>query len=507
MNDGQADSAPASTSVTIVNGPPTARPGGPYGGLAGQVITFDGSTSSDPDGDALTYSWDFGDGTSGTGVVATHAYAQLGNRMVTLVVNDGAHDSPPGTTTARIYDTVVTNLAASAPTRRTARLTWTSVGTSTQATAAQYDVRYGTTPITEATFAAALQAQGEPLPKVANSPETFDVTGLDPQTTYYFALKVLDAAGTASPLSNVVSVTTTEALVFLDDVEGGPASWVVEGSNGAGGPALWHVATHRSFSPTHAFYYGIDSKRTYNSGARNAGTLTSGPISLEGATGSYLAFRSFLQKESSTSFDQAKVFVSSNGGAWVQIGGLLLATTTLAPLELPLSAYDGQTVRIRFSFDTIDGALNDYEGWVLDDILVGASTRNRKPTASAGGPYSGGKGQAITFDGSGSSDPDGDSLTYQWSFGDGATGSGVAPVARVHSRRFVHGHPRRERREGQLRSGHGHGDDREPGAGGGGRRAVRRRPQSGDLVQRDGVQRPRRGSAHVPVGFRRRSDG
>src|SRR5262249_17805797 len=158
----------ATTSVTITTAPPTARAGGPYGGLPNQVITFDGSTSSDPDGDPLTYRWSFGDGTTATGVTATHTFAQVGNYTVSLVVNDGTFDSPPSTPVARIYGTVVTNLAVSAPARRTARLTWTSVGTSTGSVAAQYDVRYAKAPITEATFAAAFQAQGEPAPKVAN---------------------------------------------------------------------------------------------------------------------------------------------------------------------------------------------------------------------------------------------------------------------------------------------------------------------------------------------------
>ena len=35
-----------------------------------------------------------------------------------------------------------------------------------------------------------------------------------------------------------------------------------------------------------------------------------------------------------------------------------------------------------------------------------------------------GRSAAISFDGSGSSDPDDDTLTYRWDFGDGATGSG-----------------------------------------------------------------------------------
>lgn len=50
---------------------------------------FDGRASSDPDGDALTYAWAFGDGAQGVGATATHAYAAPGRYTVTLTVSDG----------------------------------------------------------------------------------------------------------------------------------------------------------------------------------------------------------------------------------------------------------------------------------------------------------------------------------------------------------------------------------------------------------------------------------
>lgn len=55
----------------------------------GEVVTFDASEASDPDGDPLTFQWAFGDGASASGVTPTHAYAAAGTFLVDLTVSDG----------------------------------------------------------------------------------------------------------------------------------------------------------------------------------------------------------------------------------------------------------------------------------------------------------------------------------------------------------------------------------------------------------------------------------
>ena len=82
------------------NNPPTAVVGGPYSGTEGVAVAFDGSGSTDPDGNALSYAWTFGDGATGTGVAPAHAYAASGTYTVTLTVTDtrGASSSPVTTT-------------------------------------------------------------------------------------------------------------------------------------------------------------------------------------------------------------------------------------------------------------------------------------------------------------------------------------------------------------------------------------------------------------------------
>jgi hypothetical protein len=91
----------AVTSITVVdvNRAPEARPGGPYAGVMGVPIAFDGSASSDPDGTPLvSYQWSFGDLQEASGSTPSHTYASAGAFPVRLTVSDGALTADASTT-------------------------------------------------------------------------------------------------------------------------------------------------------------------------------------------------------------------------------------------------------------------------------------------------------------------------------------------------------------------------------------------------------------------------
>ena len=62
---------------------PTARPA-----LAPLAVNFSSAGSSDPEGSALTYSWNFGDGNTSTAANPSHTYTTNGVRTATLTVTD-----------------------------------------------------------------------------------------------------------------------------------------------------------------------------------------------------------------------------------------------------------------------------------------------------------------------------------------------------------------------------------------------------------------------------------
>jgi len=69
--------------------PPEASIVGDGGGFTNESVSFSGAGSYDPDATAIvSYDWNFGDGTTGTGVTPSHTYTIAGVYKVTLRVTD-----------------------------------------------------------------------------------------------------------------------------------------------------------------------------------------------------------------------------------------------------------------------------------------------------------------------------------------------------------------------------------------------------------------------------------
>ncbi|MCF7889760.1 PKD domain-containing protein [Candidatus Bipolaricaulota bacterium] len=96
-NDGGTDSTSETISVSSEpNQPPSSSfTASPTSGEAPLEVSFDASGANDPDGSIDSYNWDFGDGTTGSGVTVNHTYDSSGSYTVQLTVTDdeGSNDT------------------------------------------------------------------------------------------------------------------------------------------------------------------------------------------------------------------------------------------------------------------------------------------------------------------------------------------------------------------------------------------------------------------------------
>lgn len=82
--------------------PPVAAVDGPYAAISNESIAMSAAGSTDADAQTLTYAWDFGDGTTGSGVNVNHTYTTAGNYTVRVIVTDPLTLADTITTTASI---------------------------------------------------------------------------------------------------------------------------------------------------------------------------------------------------------------------------------------------------------------------------------------------------------------------------------------------------------------------------------------------------------------------
>lgn len=132
-------------------------------------------------------------------------------------------------------------------------------------------------------------------------------------------------------------------------------------------------------SPSHALFFGDPSKSppNFDSGQIVGGAVVSPPLALPVSGSATLSFQVFMDSEASTSFDVLLAQVESTGGVvtdvWTKAEIGPIPTQGFVAAEADLSSWAGQTIKLRFSFDSVDSLINQGLGPWIDDVVVDTS--------------------------------------------------------------------------------------------------------------------------------------
>jgi len=193
------------------NQPPVANViASPASGTAPLEVDLDGSNSSDPDGAVVNFDWDFGDGTTGSGVSIGHTYTIAGAYIVVLTVTDdeGAVGSASTLITVNATPEIVTTALPN--------------GTVGIAYSQAFIANGGTAPLTWS-----LASGSNPLPDGLTLSTEGGISGT-PTTvgTFSFMVQVTDADGVSDDQTLTLTVNLdTATLIFTTiDVPGASAT-------------------------------------------------------------------------------------------------------------------------------------------------------------------------------------------------------------------------------------------------------------------------------------------
>ncbi len=253
--------------------------------------------------------------------------------------------------------------------------------------------------------------------------------------TYTVSLTVTDNDGATDTASQSIDVSSGGgggSTVIDDDFENGASGWSTSG--------LWHLVSDSdqygdANSGSKAMWYGQDSTGNYATGSRTTGSLSKS-VDLSGTSSATLSFSHWFETENYDNGQYDKVIVTVNGNQVYyrdtsdsNVG----SENNFVQETIDISSYAGQTVDIKFTFDSMDDYDNDYRGWYVDDVKVtadsgGGGGGNSAPSAYFSySPSNPSSGETVQFTDS-SSDSDGSISSYSWDFGDGSTSSQQDPT-------------------------------------------------------------------------------
>ncbi len=367
VNDGFTNSQPDIVTITVtagINDAPTANAGPDQTVAEGAMVTLYGSASSDPEMQTLAYAW-----TQTTGVDVTLTGANTASPTFTapdqitadatltfsLMVNDGNMDSPADTVTITV-----------------------TAGTNDAPTA-----NAGSPQIVGEFETVALSGSG-------TDPEGEDLTYAWTQTSGRTVI-ALTGADTASPtftappgqvtqrirgrFGSVIGELRFTRLIFI---------LTVTDTRGAIGTSLVEIVVH---------------------GRNDAPTANAGPDQT-------VAEGAMVTLDGSASSDPE---MQTLAYTWIQTAGVDVtlsdATAASPTFTAPDNLAADATLTFRLSVRDARGLFSAFRSTVEITVTAGI---NDAPTADAGAAQTVAEGAMVTLDGSTSSDPENEMLTYTW---------------------------------------------------------------------------------------------
>jgi subtilisin-like proprotein convertase family protein len=416
VDDGNGGTDTDTVTVTV-NGAPAADAGDDQDVDAGDTVTVDGTGSSDPDDDPLTSAWTQ---TAGPAVTLTGATtsqptftAPTGPATLTfqLTVGDGRGGSDTDSVTVTVNGVPTADAGANQdaddgdvvtldgsdstdPDGDTLTYTWTqTAGPAVTLSGTTTSQPTFTAPVGPATLTFQLTvADGRGgtdtdavtvtvnAPPVADAGDDQAVKAGDPVT--------LDGTGSSDPDDASVAYAWTQTAGPTVTLTGAATSQPTFTAPVTGGTLTFEltVTDEQDRSDTDTVDVVVDRDPTADAGA-DQDVNSGGTVTLDGT-------------DSSDPDGDTVTY------AWTQTGGTTVTLTGAGTSQPTFTAPAGPAT-LTFQLTVDDGR----GGTATDSVTI---TVNGPPNAAAGPDQEVGTGDSVALDGTGSTDPDGDTLAYAW---------------------------------------------------------------------------------------------